>query len=180
MWRNRKLEPGQSQLTRTAFTRRDRQNAGEWPEVRCCLNMWPFSRKRKELKVVLNREHIWRELVPIPRRALTEEEMEWVRQSLRSQKDLADFLIPQLFAVSKCPCGTCRTVGLESLELPNCKGRSGKVGGLGIQTKEHGPIDILLHANHGFLVEMEVIWYNFPRPFPEAWEDVSRMPDPTD
>jgi len=91
--------------------------------------------------------------------------MEWVRESLHSRKDFADFLIPQLFAVSKCPCGTCRTVGLEPLELPNCKGRSGKVGGLSIQTKEHGSIDILLHANDGFLVEMEVIWYNFPQPF---------------
>jgi hypothetical protein len=67
---------------------------------------------------------------------------------------------------------------LGALELPNCRGRSGKVGGLGIQTKEHGPIDILLHANDGFLVEMEVIWYNFPQPFPEAWEEVSRIPDP--
>jgi hypothetical protein len=141
---------------------------------------WPFSRKRQKPKVVLNREHIWRELFPIPRRALTEEEMEWVRQSLRSRRDLADFLVPQLFAVSKCPCGTCRTVGLEPLELPNYKGRSGKIAGLGIQTKEHGPIDILLHANDGFLIEMEVIWYNFSQPFPEAWGEVSRMPDPTD
>ena len=49
---------------------------------------------------------------------------------------------------------------------------------MGIQTKDHGPIDILLHANDGFLVELEVIWYNFPRPFPESWEEVSRMPDP--
>jgi len=68
---------------------------------------------------------------------------------------------------------------LEPLELPNSKGRSGKVGGLSIQTKEQGPIDILLHANDGFLVEMEVIWYNFPQQFPEAWEEVSRMSDPT-
>jgi len=105
--------------------------------------------------------------------------MEWLSQSLHSRKDLADFLVPQLFAVSKCPCGTCRTVGLEPLELPNYKGRSGKIAGLGIETKEHGPINILLHANDGFLVEMEVIWYNFPQPFPRAWEEVSRMPDPT-
>ena len=141
--------------------------------------MWRRRTATNQPKVVFNREHIWRELVPIPKRALTEEEMEWVRESLHSRKDFADFLIPQLFAVSKCPCGTCRTVGLEPLELPNCKGRSGKVGGLGIQTKEHGPIDILLHANDGFLVEMEIIWYNFPQPFPEAWEEVSRMSDPT-
>jgi hypothetical protein len=62
---------------------------------------WPFSRKTEEPKVVLNREHIWRELVPIPRRALTEEEMEWVKQSLRSRKDLAGFLVPQLFESEK-------------------------------------------------------------------------------
>jgi len=132
-----------------------------------------------EPKVVFNTGHIWRELVPIPRRMLTEEEMEWVRQSLRPRAELANFSIPQLFAISKCPCGTCRTVGLEPMEIPNWKGKSGKVGGMGIQTKDHGPIDILLHANHGFLVELEVIWYNFPQPFPKSWEEVSRMPDPT-
>jgi hypothetical protein len=57
--------------------------------------MWPFPRKRKEAKVVFNREHIWREPVPISRRALTQEEMEWVRQSLRARKELADFSVPQ-------------------------------------------------------------------------------------
>lgn len=78
--------------------------------------------------------------------------MESVSRSLRSRNDLADFLVPQLFAVSKCPCGTCRTLGLEPLELPNYKGRSGKIAGLDIETKEHGTISILLHANDGFLV----------------------------
>ena len=131
-----------------------------------------------EPKIVFNTEHIWRDLVPIPRRKLTEEEMEWVRESLRPRTELANFSIPQLFAISKCPCGTCRTIGLEPIELPNWKGKSGKVGGMGLQTKDHGPIDILLHANDGFLVELEMIWYNFPRPFPESWEEVSRMPDP--
>lgn len=151
------------------------QSASDW--LTCdTFPIWALPRRRSP-KIVLNREHIGRELVRIPRRALTEEEMEWVRQSLCCQKDFVDFLVPQLFAVSKCPCGTCRTIGLEPLELPNYKGRSGKVGGLGLQTKDHGPIDILLHANDGFLVEMEVIWYNFPQPFPEAWEEVSRIPD---
>ena len=36
-------------------------------------------------------------------------------------------------------------------------------------TKDHGPISILLHANKGFLVEMEVIGYDFPEPFPASW-----------
>jgi hypothetical protein len=134
----------------------------------------------KNPKVVLNTEHIWRELVPIPRRPLSAQEMEWVRQSLRGQPRFADFSVPQLFAISKCPCGTCRTVGLAPIRLPNWKGKSGKVAGLKIATKDHGPIDILLHANNGFLVEMEVIWFYFPEPFPESWEEVSRMPDPSD
>lgn len=30
----------------------------------------------------------------------------------------------------------------------------------------------------GFLEELGVIWYNFPRPFPKSWEEVSRMADP--
>src|SRR5262249_22337183 len=108
-----------------------------------------------ETKVVFNTEHIWRELVPIPRRMLTEQEMEWVRQSLRPRTELANFSIPQLFAISKCHCGTCRTVGLEPIELPNWKGKSDKVGGMGIQTKEEVPIDIHLHANDALLEEYE-------------------------
>jgi hypothetical protein len=60
--------------------------------------------------------------------------------------------------------------------LPKWDGKSGHVGGITINTKEHGPIDILLHANDGFLVE--VIWYFFPKPFPDSWEEVSRTIDP--
>jgi hypothetical protein len=140
--------------------------------------MWPFRKKSKQPKVVFNREHIGRELVPIPRRPLSDEEMEWARQSLSSRKEFADFRLPQLFAVSKCPCGTCRTVGLEPVELPKWRGESGHLGGITIETKDHGPIDILLHANKGFLAEMEVIWYNFPKPFPNSWLEVSRTVDP--
>jgi hypothetical protein len=139
--------------------------------------MWPFRKKTKQTKVVLNREHIGRELVPIPRRPLSDEEMEWVRQSLGSRIEFADFLLPQLFAVSKCPCGTCRTVGLEPLELPKWRGESGHLGGITIETQDHGPIDILLHASDGFLTELEVIWYHFPKPFPESWVEVSRTVD---
>jgi hypothetical protein len=140
--------------------------------------MWPFPKKTKQTKVVLNREHIWRELVPIPKRPLSEEEMEWVRQSLSSRKELVEFRLPQLFAVSKCPCGTCRTLGLEPVELPNLKDKSGHLGGITIQTKDHGPIEILLHANKGFLVEMEVIWFYFPKPFPKSWVEVGRTVEP--
>ena len=140
--------------------------------------MWPFRKKTTQPKVVFNRKHIGRELIPIPKRSLSEEEMEWVRQSLSSRKEFAEFQLPQLFAVSKCPCGTCRTVGLEPVELPNWRGESGHLGGITIETKDHGPIDILLHANKGFLVEMEVIWYYFPKPFPKSWVEVNRTVDP--
>ena len=140
--------------------------------------MWPFRKKAKQTKVVFNREHIWRELIPIPKRPLSEKEMEWVRQSLSSRKEFVDFQVPQLFAVSKCPCGTCRTVGLEPIELPGWRDESGYLGGITIETKDHGPIDILLHANKGCLVEMEVIWYQFPKSFPESWVEVGRTVDP--
>jgi hypothetical protein len=140
--------------------------------------MWPFRKKTKQPRVVFNRKHIWRELVPIPKRPLSEEEMEWARQSLSSHKEFVEFLLPQLFAVSKCPCGTCRTVGLEPVELPSGRSESGHLGGITIETKDHGPIDILLRANNGFLVEMEVIWYYFPKPFPKSWVEFSRTVDP--
>jgi hypothetical protein len=140
--------------------------------------MWPFRKKTAQPKVVFNRKHIWRELIPIPRRPLSEEEMEWVRQSLSSRKEFAEFQLPQLFAVSKCPCGTCRTVGLEPFELPNWRGESGHLGGITIETKDHGPIDILVYTNKGFLVEMEVIWYYFPKSFPKSWVEVNRTVDP--
>jgi hypothetical protein len=116
--------------------------------------MWPFRNKTKQPKVVFNREHIG-----------------------RSRKEFVEFR-RQLFAVSKCPCGTCRTVGLEPVELPNWSAESGHLGGITIETKDHGPIDILLHATKGFLVEMEVIWYYFPKPFPKSWVEVSRTVDP--
>ena len=93
------------------------------------------------------------------------------------RRSVVEFRLPQLFAVSKCPCGTCRTVGLEPVELPNWRGESGHLGGITIETKDHGPIDILLHANKGFLVEMEVIWYYFPKPFPKSLVEVSRKVD---
>ena len=140
--------------------------------------MWFREKKPKQPTVAFNREHIFRELTPTPKRPLSKEEMEWVKQSLGSRKQLLDFAVPQLFVVSKCPCGTCRTVGLEPVVLPKWDGKSGHVGGITINTKEHGPIDILLHANDGFLVEMEVIWYFFPKPFPDSWEEVSRTIDP--
>jgi hypothetical protein len=140
--------------------------------------MWFRDKKPKQPKVVFNRDHIGRELIPIPKRPLSAEEMGWVRQSMGSRKELLAFAIPQLFATSKCPCGTCRTVGLEPIALPTWEGQSGYIGGITINTKEHGPIDILLHANNGYLVEMEVIWYFFPKPFPDEWEEISRTIDP--
>jgi hypothetical protein len=106
--------------------------------------------------------------------------MKWVTQSLSANKELKDFLAPQLFAVSKCPCGTCRTVGLDPIALPGGQDRSGYIGGITIETRNHGPISVLLHASYGFLVEMEVIWYNFPKPFPESWDEVSRTLDSPD
>jgi hypothetical protein len=140
--------------------------------------MWFRDKKPKQPKVVFDREHIFREVIPIPKRPLSAEEMEWVRQSLGARKELLDFEVPQLFAISKCPCGTCRTVGLEAIALPGWESQSGHVGGITISTKDHGPIDILLHANDGYLVQMEVIWYFFPKPFPDVWEEVSRTVDP--
>jgi len=140
--------------------------------------MWLFRKKTKQPKVLLNRAHIFRELMPIQKQALSEEEMGWVRQSLSSRKDFVGFHLPQLFAVAKCPCGTCRTLGLEPVELPNLNGKSGHLGGITIETKDHGPIEILLPANQGLLVEMEVIWFYVPKPFPKSWVEVSRTVDP--
>jgi hypothetical protein len=139
--------------------------------------MWFRDKKPKRAKVVLNRKHIGRKLSAIPKRPLTQEEMVWVKQSLGSRKELVDFAVPQLFAVSKCPCGTCRTVGLEPIALPSWEDKSGHIGGITINTKDHGPLDILLHANNGRLVEMEVIWYFFPKPFPDSWEEIGRTLD---
>src|SRR5712671_6955983 len=90
--------------------------------------MWFRGKKPEQVKVVLNRTHIGRKLSAVPKRPLTEEEMVWVRESLSSRKELLDFAVPQLFAVSKCPCRTCRTVGLEPIALPGWNGRSGHIG----------------------------------------------------
>ena len=128
-------------------------------------------------RVVFNRAHIFRELRPIPLRALTEEEMGWVRQILGASKEFKGLTVPQVFANSECPCGTCRTVGLEPIKLPNWEGKSGYLGGLTIHTRDRSPIQVLLHSRDGYLNEMEVIWYYFPEKFPESWEEVSRSVD---
>lgn len=112
--------------------------------------MWERFKKPAQPKVVFNSGHIWRELTPISKRRLSDDEMNWVTQSLSANKELKDFLAPQLFAVSKCPCGTCRTVGLDPIALPGREDRSGYIGGITIETRNHGPISVLLHASHGF------------------------------
>src|SRR5271169_1056012 len=132
----------------------NRRSSSQSPYGNAILRvMWPFRKKTKQPEVIFNREHIWRELIPIPRQPLSEEEMEWVGQSLSSRKEFVEFRLPQLFAVAKCPCGTCRTVELEPVELPNWKRESGHLDGITIETNDHGPIDILLHAKEGFQVE---------------------------
>jgi hypothetical protein len=162
------------------FNGRDGHNGG--PIARSATQFQHVAllqKKKKGPKVVLNREHIWRELVPIPRRALTEEEMEWVRQSLRPRAEFANFSIPQLFAIAKCPCETCRCVGLGLLELPNWKGKIRQSRWNGDSNEGPLPHRHTSPRQRRILSwNFEVIWYNFPQPFPESWEEVSRMPDP--
>ena len=94
--------------------------------------MWFRDKKPERPKVVFNKEHIWRELIPTPETATV---------------------------------GRGNGVGETEFGL-TWDSQSGRVGGLTINTKDHGPIDIELHAKDGYLVEMEVLWYFFPKVIP--------------
>jgi len=106
-------------------------NPHKWDRIAVC----GFAIKNpKQPKVVFNQEHISRELTPIPKRPLSAEEMEWVRQSLEARKELLDFGVPQLFAISKCPCGTSN----RCTDADCATGTVSEIHGDGIEKEQQG------------------------------------------
>ena len=116
-------------------------------------------------------------------RPLTDQELDWIRQIVLSNRLWADVELKNLRVVGKCTCG-CRSVVLgEPAEPQNPKvmGYQGSVGSIDLTIKVNNHEDVvtvLLHFERGSLSLLEVVWYNFPEPVPLTWTEVSRTVSP--
>jgi hypothetical protein len=117
--------------------------------------------------------------VKIPRRLLTPQEEEGVRQIVLSNPRWADAKVEEVFVEATCTCG-CRSVVIERPSKPQnplLVGHQGLVGGLNLSVTVGGKADVisvLLHFAEGSISLLEVVWYNFPDPVPSDWIEISR------
>jgi hypothetical protein len=115
----------------------------------------------------------------VSRRPLTSQEETWVRELILANPQWADAEILDPHVVAECDCG-CRSVVLEEPSQPqNSKlvGHQGLVGELSLAVNVNGQddvISVLLHFAEGSLSLLEVVWYNFPKPIPRSWTEISR------
>ena len=119
-------------------------------------------------------------LVSVPRRPLTEQEAQWVRDIVSVNPDWADVNLGDLFAVKECICG-CRTVVFEEpsfVQNPKVAAHQDVVGEIdlhvALENSKDDYISVLLHHSWGKLTYLEVIWYNFPEPVPSHWTELGR------
>lgn len=117
--------------------------------------------------------------VEVSRRPTTEEEDGWVRYLVAANPEWRDVLIGPLFVIAECSCG-CRSVVFdqpEVPEMPKLVGHQGLVAEMSMKVRFGESEDVvsilLLHAN-GSLSTLEVVWYNFPDPVPQAWTELNR------
>lgn len=114
--------------------------------------------------------------IPIPRRALTEQERAWVNEILAASKEWADVSVGELFAVARCACGFCRAVQLErppSPQNPRSKGH-GQIGDIDIQTNVGDTINVALYEQDGTLTDLDVLCEFGFKPVPDTWTEVAR------
>jgi len=119
--------------------------------------------------------------VSVPRRNLTNEEQQWVRDITLANPLWADADLGELFVIGECSCG-CRTIIFEEprfVQNPQEKDHQGPVGEMTIRIKNKNRnvedvVTLLLHQTEGKLTDLEVVWYNFPEPVPKTWVEVGR------
>jgi hypothetical protein len=119
-------------------------------------------------------------LVAVPRRKLTEQEAQWVRDIISANPDWADVSLGDLYVVKQCICG-CRTVVLDEppfVQNPKVAEHQDVVGEIDLHVAlddgKDDYISVLLHHSWGKLTYLEVIWYNFPEPVPSHWTELGR------
>ena len=113
--------------------------------------------------------------IPIARRALTEQERQWITDILSANKQWADVSVGDLYAIGKCPCGLCRTILLEPPQQPhNPSWKRGQIGEIDIQTETGDLITVALHAKEGSLTELELICEHSFKAVPEKWTETRR------
>jgi hypothetical protein len=115
----------------------------------------------------------------VPKRTLTSQEQEWVREIVLANPEWADVQLAALYVVAECTCG-CRSVVIDSpteVQNPKLLDHQGLVGSIALGIKVEGRDDVvsvLLHFAEGSLSLLEVVWYNFPDPVPSSWIETSR------
>lgn len=119
-------------------------------------------------------------LVDVPKRKLTEQEAQWLRDIVSANLDWADVNLGELNVAKACICG-CRTVVFEeplSVQNPRVSGHQDVVGEIDLHIRlEDGKdsyVSVLLHHSWGKLTYLEVIWYEFPEPVPSHWAELGR------
>jgi hypothetical protein len=119
-------------------------------------------------------------LVAVPKRALTQQEAQWVRDVVSANSDWADVNLGELYVVKQCICG-CRTVVFEephivqNLKEAECQDVVGEIDlHVALDNGKDDYISVLLHHSGGKLTHLEVIWYNFPEPVPSHWTELGR------
>lgn len=119
-------------------------------------------------------------LVPVPRRPLTEEEHNWVREIVSANPEWADVSLGEMYVIKQCTCG-CRSIVFEEpafVQNPKVSDQQDLVGEIDIHVRlESGKDDyvsVLLHHSWGKLTYLEVVWYNFPEPVPAHWSELGR------
>jgi hypothetical protein len=112
-------------------------------------------------------------------RALTAQEAEWVREIVLCNPQWADVELADLRVSAECTCG-CRSVVIEEPGQPQNSrliGHQGLVGQMNLRvrlTDHEDVVTVLLHFADGSLSLLEVVWYNFPKPVPRSWTEISR------
>ena len=111
------------------------------------------------------------------KRPLTQQKLGWISAILKENRRWSNAEVEGLQVVWECTCG-CRSVGLGPVANSRTSSAEGSmvgmIGDLYIQTAEGKSIEILLHANKGRLVELEVICNANSEPIPAAWQEVAR------
>jgi hypothetical protein len=82
--------------------------------------------------------------VEVPRRPLTAQEAEWVRELVLANTQWADVEITDIHAVGECTCG-CRSIVLEKplkAQNPKLVGHQGLVGEIELGVKIQGKDDV--------------------------------------
>lgn len=114
---------------------------------------------------------------PVPRRALTEQETEWINALLQTNKSWADVALEEIHVDAECTCG-CHTAHLEGRPHPQNSRTAHPphetVGMMRIMTELGKAIGITLHAKYGSLGELEIVYQENGEPWPSAWREASR------